>query len=123
MLSEKGGGLNSSVKSISLGQTSQSMQANMGQHFMLLVICPSNKGPSWLVTSIFSFSYNVFWSYSFQNKFQYISHIYFIIHMTNCFNVDQPRKLLFSKELNPVKPELGLYMCICILTLYQTTKF
>ena len=45
-----------------------------------------------LVTSIFSFSHNIF--YPFINKDQYFSPIYFLT-----FNLDKSEILLFSKEL------------------------
>ena len=48
-----------------------------------------------LVTSIFSFSQNVF--YPSQNKFQFFNHIYFVV--CKCFQFDQSKILLFGKKL------------------------
>ena len=49
-----------------------------------------------LVTSIFSFSHNVF--YPTQNKFQFFSHIYFVV--CKCFQFGPVlKKLSFGKEL------------------------
>ena len=51
-----------------------------------------------LLTSIFSFSHNVF--YPFQKKFPFFCHIYFVILLSaNAFNLDQPKILSFGKEL------------------------
>ena len=48
-----------------------------------------------LVTSIFSFSHNVF--YPSQNKFQFFSHIY--LSSANAFSLNQSKILSFGKEL------------------------
>ena len=51
-----------------------------------------------LVTSIFSFSYNVF-SYS-QNNFQIFIHVYFVVcKIFNAFNLDWLEDLLFGKYM------------------------
>ena len=50
-----------------------------------------------LVTSIFSFSHNIFYPSQFQ--FQFLSHIFFFFSSANAFNLDQSKYLLFGKEL------------------------
>ena len=47
------------------------------------------------VTSIFSFSQNVF--YPFQNKFQHLSHIYFVV--CKCFQFDRVQNFVFWQSL------------------------
>ena len=56
-----------------------------------------------LVTSIFSFSHNVF--YPFQNEFHFFSHIFFVV--CKSFNLDQSKILSFGKELNQGKTCVG----------------
>ena len=51
-----------------------------------------------LVTSIFSFSYNVF--HPSHTKFQFFIYIYFSV--ANVFNLDQSKILLFDKEVKKV---------------------
>ena len=51
-----------------------------------------------LVTSIFSFSYNVF--YPSQNKLQFLSNIDFVVCKINAFNLDQSTIFSFDKDLN-----------------------
>ena len=50
------------------------------------------------VTSIFSFSHNIL--FSSQNKFQFLSHIYFVF--CKCFILNWSKVLSFGKEFSPL---------------------
>ena len=54
-----------------------------------------------LVTSIFSFSYNVFCLS--QSKFQFFSYIF--LSSANAFNLDQSKSLWFGKKLTTLEKE------------------
>ena len=57
------------------------------------------------VTSILSFSHNIF--FSSQNKFQFLSRIYFVF--CKCFILDWSKILSFGKEFSPFSEHGSLY--------------
>ena len=68
-----------------------------------------------LVTSIFSFSNNIF--YSSQPQFQFLSHI--ILSSVNTLNLDQSNFFSFCKELNSIT----VVLCRIVLIFYGSIPF